>query len=57
MITGHLLAKVCVGFIWVAFLKGTSIIVLTLPLLLITLFLGLELLIAHLDAKIDLFAL
>jgi F-type H+-transporting ATPase subunit a len=52
MITGHILAKVCVGFIWVAYLKGTSLLVLTLPLLLLTLFLGLELLIAYLQAYI-----
>ena len=52
MMTGHLLAKVCVGFIWVAYLKGTSLLVLTLPFLLLTLFLGLELLIAYLQAYI-----
>lgn len=52
MITGHILAKVCVGFIWVAYLNGTSLIVLTLPLLLLTLFQGLELLIAYLQAYI-----
>ena len=52
MITGHILAKVCVGFIWVAYLKGTSLLVLTLPLLLLTLFLALELLIAYLQAYI-----
>jgi F-type H+-transporting ATPase subunit a len=52
MITGHILAKVCVGFIWVAYLKGTSLVVLSLPLLLLTLFLGLELLIAYLQAYI-----
>lgn len=52
MITGHILAKVCVGFIWVAYLKGTSLLVLTLPLLLLTMFLGLELLIAYLQAYI-----
>ena len=51
MMTGHILAKVCVGFIWVAYLKGTSMI-LTLPLLLLTLFLALELLIAYLQAYI-----
>lgn len=52
MITGHILAKVCVGFIWVGYLKGTSLLILTLPLLLLTLFLALELLIAYLQAYI-----
>jgi hypothetical protein len=45
MFSAYTLSKVCVGFIWVAYLKGTSLLVLTLPLLLLTLFLGLELLI------------
>src|SRR5690348_4711419 len=51
MITGHILAKVCVGFIWVAYLKlkASSIPLVALPLLVpLTLFLGLELLIAYL---------
>jgi F-type H+-transporting ATPase subunit a len=54
MITGHILAKVCVGFIWVAYLKLniTWSILLSLPLLLLTLFLGLEILIAYLQAYI-----
>jgi len=51
MITGHILAKVCVGFIWVAYLKGNTFLV--FPLLLpLTVFLGLELLIAYLQAYI-----
>jgi len=54
MITGHILAKVCVGFIWLAYLKLNkgSLVVLSLPLLLLTLFLGLEILIAYLQAYI-----
>lgn len=52
MITGHILAKVCVGFIWTGYLKGTSIIILTLPLALLTLFLSLEILISYLQAYI-----
>ena len=54
MITGHILAKVCVGFIWVAYLKLniTWSLLLSLPLLLLTLFLGLEILIAYLQAYI-----
>ena len=52
MITGHILAKVCVGFIWVAYLKGTSLFV-ALPLLLpLSLFLALEIVIAYLQAYI-----
>ncbi len=52
MITGHILVKVCVGFIWVAYLNGTSLFVLTLPFILLTLFLCLELLIAYLQSYI-----
>ncbi|KAI9087677.1 ATP synthase F0 subunit 6 [Phlyctochytrium arcticum] len=55
MITGHILVKVIVGFIWAAYLKGTSLLVLSLPLLLLTLFLALELLIAYLQAYIFVF--
>jgi ATP synthase subunit 6 len=51
MITGHILAKVCVGFIWVAYLKGLSALI--IPLLIpLTVFLGLEILIAYLQAYI-----
>ena len=52
MITGHIQVKVCVGFIWVAYLNGTSLLFLTLPLFLLTLFLALEQLIAYLQAYI-----
>lgn len=52
MITGHILVKVIVGFIWVAYLNGTSIFILSLPIFLLTLFLCLELLIAYLQAYI-----
>lgn len=52
MITGHILAKVCVGFIWVGYMKGTSIFV-ALPLLLpLSLFLALEIVIAYLQGYI-----
>ena len=57
MITGHILAKVCVGFIWVGYLNGTSLLVLTLPLVVLTMFLCLELLIAYLQAYIFTFIL
>jgi ATP synthase subunit 6 len=43
MITGHVLVKVIIGFIYSALINGTSIIILTLPLFLLTMFLILEL--------------
>ena len=52
MITGHILVKVCLNFIWVAYLNNTSFIVLIIPIFLIILFLALELLIAYLQAYI-----
>jgi len=36
MITGHTLVKVCSSFIWVAYTKGTSFLILILPLFLLT---------------------
>lgn len=52
MITGHILVKVCIGLIWVAYLNGTSLLFLSLPLFLLTLFLALEQQIAYLQAYI-----
>lgn len=52
MTTGHILCKVSVGFIWVAYLNGTSTFVLALPLLLLTMFMAQEILIAYLQAYI-----
>lgn len=52
MITGHIQVKVCVSFIWGAYLNGTSFFILLLPIFLLTLFLALELLIAYLQAYI-----
>lgn len=52
LITGHILAKVCINFIYLGYLNNVSIFILSLPLLLITLFLSLELLIAYLQAYI-----
>ena len=52
MITGHILVKVCINFIWVGYLKGTSFLIQIIPMLLLTLFLSLELLIAYLQAYI-----
>ncbi len=55
LITGHILAKVCVGFIWLGYIKGTSYIILAIPLILLTVFLSLEILIAYLQAYILIF--
>ena len=52
MITGHIQVKVSINFIWVAYLKGTSILIQVLPMFLLTLFLALELLIAYQQAYI-----
>lgn len=52
LITGHILGKVLISFIWLAYLNNISFIILTLPLLLVSLFLSLELLIAYLQAYI-----
>lgn len=52
MITGHILVKVCVGFLWVGYLNGTSLLFLSLPIFFLTLFLCLEILIAYLQAYI-----
>lgn len=38
LITGHVLAKVGVSFIWLGFTQGTSLIVLLVPILLVTLY-------------------
>jgi len=55
MITGHVLVKTIIGGIWVAYLNGVSMILLTVPLLLLTAFLALEILIAYLQAYIIVF--
>jgi F-type H+-transporting ATPase subunit a len=52
LITGHILAKVLIGFIWSSYVNNISIIFLSAPLLLVALFLSLELLIAYLQAYI-----
>lgn len=52
MITGHIQVKVGIGFIWVAYLNGTSILILSQPLFLQTLFQAQELLIAYQQAYI-----
>lgn len=55
LITGHILAKVCVGFIWKGYLQGVSYLILAIPLVLLTIFLSLEILIAYLQAYILIF--
>jgi len=52
MITGHTLVKVFSGMIYLIYLKVNSILVITLPLILLSIFLALELLIAYLQAYI-----
>lgn len=52
MITGHIQVKVSVNFIWVAYLKGTTILIQVLPMFLQTLFQAQELLIAYQQAYI-----
>lgn len=54
-ITGHVLVKTIIGGIWIAYLKGISLLFLSLPLLLLTAFLALEILIAYLQAYIIVF--
>lgn len=54
LITGHILAKVLIGFIWIGYLNSSSfmMIFLAFPLILVALFLSLEILIAYLQAYI-----
>lgn len=52
MITGHTLVKVIGGFLWEAFEGGTNILILLLPMVLLTVFLVMEVLIAYLQAYI-----
>lgn len=52
MITGHILTKVCINFIWLGYINGTSFLILIIPFALLTLFLSLEILIAYLQAYI-----
>ena len=54
-ITGHILAKVIAGFIWLGYIKGTSMLLLSIGLFLQTLFLTLEVQVAYLQAYIFIF--
>lgn len=52
MITGHIQVKVCINFIWMGYLNGTSIFIQIFPMFLLTQFLSQEQLIAYLQAYI-----
>lgn len=52
LMTGHILAKVIISFVWLGYLKGTSFLLLAIPLFLLTIFMSLELLICYLQAYI-----
>lgn len=52
MITGHTLVKVFSGMIYLIYLKVNSILVILLPLILLSIFLALEILIAYLQVYI-----
>jgi F-type H+-transporting ATPase subunit a len=47
LITGHILAKVCAGFLWLGYIKGTSFFILSIGFFLLTLFMTLEVLVAY----------
>lgn len=55
MITGHILTKVILGFIWSAYLNDVSGILLILPLSILSVFLCLEILISYLQTYIFIF--
>lgn len=50
--TGHVLIKVIISFVYGAYLKGTSIFILAIPLAILALFGALEILVAYLQAYI-----
>ena len=47
LITGHVLLKVIIGFIWLGYLKGVNPLILAIPLLFLTVYLCLEILISY----------
>nr|NP_150354.1 ATP synthase F0 subunit 6 [Rhizophydium sp. 136]AAK84284.1 ATP synthase F0 subunit 6 [Rhizophydium sp. 136] len=55
MITGHLLLKVILGFIWSGYLADVSFFILAIPIILLTIFICLEVLIAYLQSYILIF--
>ena len=52
LITGHILAKVLIGFVWSGYQNNISIFILLFPMVLISLFLSLEILISYQQAYI-----
>ena len=55
LITGHILAKVISGFLWLGYIHGTSFLIILFGLSLLSVFLTLELLVAYLQAYIFVF--
>lgn len=55
LITGHLLLRVILGFIWTGYIHGISFFLLAIPILLVTAILCLEILIAYLQSYIFIF--
>ena len=55
LITGHILAKVISGFLWLGYINGTSSFIIFFGLFLLSMFLTLELLVAYLQAYIFIF--
>lgn len=55
LITGHVLSKVCVSFIYQGFQNGVNFQILLIPIVFLSLFLSLEIQIAYLQAYIFLF--
>lgn len=55
LITGHCLVKVIAGFLWLGYINGTSLFILSLGILLLTIFLCLEFLVCYLQCYIFLF--
>lgn len=55
LITGHVQTKVILGFVWEAYLSGVSLFIIAIPLIFLTAFLSLEILIAYLQSYIFVF--
>jgi F-type H+-transporting ATPase subunit a len=55
LITGHVLAKVGVSFVWSAYAGGTNFLIILIPIVLLTVYLALEILIAYLQSYIFIF--
>lgn len=55
LITGHCLAKVIAGFLWLGYANGTSLFIISFGVILLAAFFCLEVLVAYLQAYIFLF--